>query len=211
MRLLVVGRGPWGNAYARAFERLNIPYWQATHDWHCYVPDGVIVATPAETHYAIARCCLGRKIPVLVEKPVALSGAEAHALAGMGGIGFAGHTRLHSPAWRAFKASLPKVESVEAWAGGTDRDPWWDWGPHLVAMSLDIGCEKPVIHVTQEERPLRFVVNGEHEFRDVPDNPLDELICEFCAAIERGEPNNEGLRLGARVIDYLESECPLQT
>lgn len=171
----------------------------------------MIVATPAETHHEIARCCLGRHIPVLIEKPVTLKGSEADELVGMGGIAFAGHTRLFSPAWRAFKASLPKVERVECWAGGTDRNPWWDWGPHLVAMSFDLGFEKPLIHVTREERPLRFVVNGEHEFLDVPDDPLGVLCGEFWAAVQRGTSDNAGLRLGARVVHFLESECPLRT
>lgn len=166
----------------------------------------MIIATPAETHYRIARTALGRRIPVLVEKPVCLSSTEAHKLVGLGGIAFAGHTRLYSPAWMAFKAKVGKASHVEAWAGGTERDPWWDWGPHLVAMSFDLGC-KPVIHVTQEKQPLRLVADG-HEFTDVADNPLEVLLSEFCAAIALGKPDN---RLMPEVIDYLENECPSRT
>lgn len=180
--------------------------WQATRDWHCFSPSGVVIATPAETHYEIARICLARGIPVLVEKPVSLKAVQADEL--VGGIAFAGHTRLYSKAWREFKASLPEVHSVEAWAGGTHRDPWWDWGPHLVAMSYDIGFTKPVIHVTREEQSLRLLVNGEHEFRDVPDNPLQTLCSEFLQAIKRGTPDN---RLMPEVIHFLENECPLPT
>ncbi len=192
---------------------MKVPYWQATRDWHCYVPDGVIVASAPESHFGIARVALGRRLPVLVEKPVTLTSADAHELVEMGGIGLAGHTRLYSPAWREFKASLPKIERVEAWAGGTPRDPWWDWGPHLVAMSFDLGHETPEISVTNEYQPLRVLVNGIHEFTDPPTEPkpLEVLLAEFCAAIELGEPNNAGLQLGARVIDYLENQCPSRT
>jgi hypothetical protein len=131
----------------------------------------------------------------------------------MGGIGFAGHTRLYSPAWREFKASLPTIESVEMWAGGTDKDPWWDWGPHLVAMAFDLGFEAPAIHVTQERQPLRVLVNGVHQFTDPPTDPapLEVLLTEFVAAIREGKPNNAGLQMGARVIDYLENKCPSLT
>jgi predicted dehydrogenase len=209
--LLIVGRG-WGDVYARTLKKMKVPFWQTTRDWHCYVPSGVIVATPPETHYEIAKCCLGRRIPVLIEKPVTLKPAESQALLEMGGIVFAGHARLYSPAWREFKAKVGKASEVEAWAGGTHRDPWWDWGPHLVAMSMDLGCHAPVIHVGKEEEPVRLHANG-HTYTDVETDPTPlEVLCgEFLAAIEKGEPNNEGLQLGHQVIQFLENQCPSQT
>lgn len=184
-------------------QKLEIPFWQATRDWQDYRADGVIIATPPATHFDIAETCLIRRTPVLIEKPVTLKAREAWTLVTLGGICFVGHTRLYSPAWRKFKKRHLNPVRVEGWAGGTDKDPWWDWGPHLVAMSMDLGCYKPVIHVTKEIQPLRLAVDGDH-FTDVKDNPLDVLVGEFCAAITNGQPDNSGLRLGARVIEYLE-------
>jgi predicted dehydrogenase len=43
-------------------------------------PDGVIVATPGRTHVAIATAALARNVPVLLEKPVGMTAAEAAAL-----------------------------------------------------------------------------------------------------------------------------------
>ena len=43
-------------------------------------PDGLIVATPGHTHVAIATAALERDIPVLLEKPVGLTAADAEAL-----------------------------------------------------------------------------------------------------------------------------------
>lgn len=42
--------------------------------------DGFTVATPAETHFEIAKCLLENNKPVLVEKPITLKAADAHAL-----------------------------------------------------------------------------------------------------------------------------------
>lgn len=139
---------------------------------------------------------------MLVEKPVTLHPDDANDLVSMGGIGFAGHTRLYSQAWREFKKNAGRP--VRVFAGGTDKDPWWDWGPHVVAMCLDLGVDprEAEITLTREKQPLRFVV-GDQEFRDVPDNPLEILIQEFVHAIALGEPNNRDLQLGAKVIDHL--------
>lgn len=43
-------------------------------------PDGAIVATPNETHVTIALDCLGAGVPVIVEKPLANTLAEAETL-----------------------------------------------------------------------------------------------------------------------------------
>lgn len=45
--------------------------------------DGLIIATPGQTHVPIARQALERGIPVLVEKPMAMTAADAAALAGL--------------------------------------------------------------------------------------------------------------------------------
>ena len=43
-------------------------------------PHGLIVATPGQTHVAIATAALARDIPVLLEKPVGLNAADAEVL-----------------------------------------------------------------------------------------------------------------------------------
>src|SRR5258708_15230542 len=46
-------------------------------------PDAVIVANAARDHARVARACLGAGIPTVVEKPLALSAAEAWDLAAL--------------------------------------------------------------------------------------------------------------------------------
>lgn len=205
MKIGIIGRN-WGSIYARTLEKLGVPYWISGREWDKRA-DGVIVASPPETHYGIAKRLLSEGVPIILEKPVTLEPAQAWELVNLGGIAFAGHTRLFSPAWRTFKASLQSVDSITAVAGGTLRDPWWDWGPHLAAMCLDLGFDprKARIRTERVRIPLSFVVNGEFEYRDVLTDPmpLEVLLTEFIAAIEKGEPNNDGLRLGAEVVEFL--------
>jgi UDP-2-acetamido-3-amino-2,3-dideoxy-glucuronate N-acetyltransferase len=64
--------------------------------------DGFTIATPAETHFEIARFLLGLGKPVLVEKPLALRSAEAEELARLakqnGAQLMVGHVLLFHPA-----------------------------------------------------------------------------------------------------------------
>jgi hypothetical protein len=191
----VIGDGRWAEVYREAIYRLDIK------------EVGVVIATDPKAHHRLARKFLLMGYPVLVEKPVCMTPTDAWDLVDLEGIAFAGHTRLYSPAWRKFRKHRG---NVVARAGGTHRDPWWDWGPHLVAMCLDAGydprdCD---LDCTKDEQPLRFCI-GDEVFTDVPEErPLDVLLVEFAAAVRLGAPNNKGLRLGAQVVDYLWSrEC----
>ena len=209
MDLGVVGRGYWGNTYSKVLTGLGIKHWQDGRYWHMRQhPDALIIACKSEAHYEVARTALGRGIPVLVEKPVCTSSRDVEALIGLGGIAFAGHTRLYDPAWKPFKASVGKVESVEAWAGGvneTNPDAELNWWVHLAAMCHDIGFdpEKATFHVTEEKQPLRFVAN-DIEFRDTQ-GAIAALVTAFLEAVRKGEPNNEGLKLGLKTIQYVEN------
>ena len=164
-----------------------------------------MIATDPRKHFELAREALMRNQPVLVEKPVSFYPCQAWELVDLDGIAFAGHTRLYSPTWRKFKEWNFGGSGVKASAGGTRHNPLWDWGPHLAAMCLDIGIDPKDAEITctKEPQPLRFEVNGD-VFTDVEgERPLDVLLTEFADAIEYGKPNNAGLELGARVIDYL--------
>ena len=214
MKLGIIGRGPWGNVYARTLEGMGVDFWQvAGHGlWKHQAADGLIIATAAHSHYDVAIQPIQWGIPVLVEKPVCLTSAHAQELLKLAqlhnGIVFTGHTRLYSPAWREFKRRALElgVRAVQAKVGGPCKlDPWWDWGPHLVALCLDLGAH-PEIRVSREPIPLEMIVNGTLVFDDPLTKPtaLEVLLTEFMAAIERGEPDVTSLQLGVAVVDYLE-------
>jgi predicted dehydrogenase len=218
MILGVIGKGRWGNVYARTIGEMGLSCWQIGKG---EIPpaDGVIIATPASTHFRIAAELIDRGIPVLIEKPVCLSSADVRDLLFLArmrqGIVFTGHTRLYSPAWRAFKANLPKgAASAVCEAGGPCKiDPWWDWGPHLVSMCLDLGLDPAECEyvINSEKQPIKITVGDSVYVENLTDHsPLEVLISEFVNAIAIGAPNVEGLELGVKVVEMLESDAGIR-
>jgi predicted dehydrogenase len=76
-------------------------------------PDGAIIAVPNQMHVEVGLACIARKIPIIVEKPVADSVAEALELIEAGERAsvaiLTGHHRRHNPIMR---------KAVEIIAGG---------------------------------------------------------------------------------------------
>ena len=79
--------------------------------------DGVVLATPIATHYALARAALLAGKHVLVEKPMAASSRECHDLIATarehGLVLMPGHTFLYSPPVLAIKRMLDAGELGE--------------------------------------------------------------------------------------------------
>ena len=78
-----------------------------------------------------------------------------------------------------------------------------------MAMCLDLDFDPLSAQITvgNEAMPLKMVVNGEHVFTDQMDSPrpLEILIQEFMAASRKRGPDIQGLKLGVRVVGYLEA------
>lgn len=118
--------------------------------------DGVIIATPPGLHAEMASAAIEAGLPVLVEKPLTMDVAQARALRGLaldrGVLAMVGHTHLFNPAYRALKAMRPqfgRILEIRGEAGNfgpyrTDVPVLWDWGPHDVAMCIDLVGEVPL-------------------------------------------------------------------
>jgi len=74
------------------------------------IPDGVILATPTPLHVEQGLECIENRCPLLVEKPIAVTSAEARHLvdaADRAGVPMLiGHHRRHNPIIRSVKAAL---------------------------------------------------------------------------------------------------------
>lgn len=217
MKFGIIGRGYWGDVYRKTIESLGHTCWQGGRD-HFEPCDGLIIATSGASHYEVAMQDI-QSLPLLIEKPLTMSAKQARRLlrtirenrdSVWTPIVFTGHTHLYSPAWRAFRAKHQgDVQTVYAQAGGPCKlPPKWDWGPHLVALCYDISFDphKADLRWSFEDTPFKFVVNGRYEYLSpmTYPTPLEVLITEFAAAIEKGEPDIRGLELGVKVVEFLD-------
>lgn len=116
--------------------------------------DGVLLATPPESHAAQLRLLMRAGIPVFVEKPLTLELSEAeellklekelgaHVLVDHVQIFHAGFERL----WKECKAA--KSLEIESEGGGPgpfrDYNALWDYGAHDLSMILDLMGEEPL-------------------------------------------------------------------
>ncbi len=110
--------------------------------------EAVAIATPARTHYGIARACLEAGKHVLVEKPLALSSSDADrlvALAAERGLTLmCDHTYCYTPAvnWirsetaRGTLGRIQYIDSVRINLGiiQPDADVFWDLLPHDLSI-----------------------------------------------------------------------------
>lgn len=161
LRLGLAGAGPWGRNYLRTVARRNdaVVAAVAGRDWESLTTerlDGVIIATPPHSHLSIARHFGELGVAVLIEKPLCLDLDEAlafrAALSKFRAPVLVDHLHLFSPAYRLLKELSPALGRITGIvsAGGRagpvrpETPPLWDWGPHDVAMALDLLGSEPV-------------------------------------------------------------------
>ena len=118
--------------------------------------DGVIIASPPKFHEEGIRSAVAEGLPVLVEKPLVQSTQAAQDLVAFvearGGYVLVNHIYLFHPGYRELKRIGPrsgpvtKVQSIGGhWGPFRPETPvLWDWGPHDVALSLDLIGKSPV-------------------------------------------------------------------
>lgn len=181
MNVAVIGCGYWGKKYVRVLTELG--HRAVTVDVtgdamlrshkDCRDIDAAIVATPASTHATIAIDLLNARIPTLVEKPMALSVADAGRM-----MSTAQSTDTRLAVANMFRfydfGLLPSgLDRIEArWLGGVgpreDCDVLWDMAPHAIDMCnmLFSGLCQAVTPATFSDRVLVLTYpSGKAELR----------------------------------------------
>lgn len=172
IRLGLIGVGRWGLNYARAIYALpgveiahatSIPPIEKTlfsdscaisRNWEEICDNtslnGIIVTSPASTHLEIAIRAIERRVPLLVEKPLALSMLDACLLDRLckekGSICFVPYIHLYSEGYQIIKrflTSQDRIKQIKTYGlsyGPFRRDApvLWDWGVHEIAIVSDL-------------------------------------------------------------------------
>ena len=169
-RICVVGAGRWGKNHIRTLAGLgclagivdsdeetresfaarhpDVKMFATVQDAVAAGFDGFTVATPAETHCEVAEYILEAGFPAMVEKPLALSAADAKKLAGVAkrrGVNLmVGHVMLFHPAVRKIRELIEqgKIGRLEYLYSnrlnlGTVRKEeniLWSFAPHDISI-----------------------------------------------------------------------------
>lgn len=172
-RIGVIGAGNWGRNHVRTVasnaraqlavvcdsdpERCRAmsrqyPGVRVTEDYRDALEgiDGVILATPAASHATIGLAALDAGLPVLIEKPMALSVEEAASLASRSdahGVSvLAGHLLLFHPAVERLRSMIDNGElgtlyylysqRVNLGQVRPDENALWSFGPHDISVAM---------------------------------------------------------------------------
>lgn len=185
-RLAIVGCGYWGQNLIRNFAELKDAEVKAVCDFDLTALarikrrypgvelkpgfqevvsdpriDAVVIATPVSTHYQFARRALQAGKHVLVEKPLATSGAQVCELIELaeryGKVLMVDHTFLYTGAVRRMKSLIESGEvgnllyfdSVRISLGlvQSDINVLWDLGPHDFSI-LNYLCDRDPVSIS---------------------------------------------------------------
>jgi len=198
VRVGVIGYGHWGPNLVRNFVELpdaemvvvaefdetrlkkvnaRYPRIQCTRDYKELFKmglDACVVATPPQTHYAIARDCLEHGLHVLVEKPLTLDSQTSLALNKLANELnlrlMVGHTFLYNSEVRTLKqliedgelGTIYYIDAVRVNLGLYQHhcNVMWDLAPHDISVFMYLLGETPEF-VSASGRS--FVMNTKHD------------------------------------------------
>jgi UDP-2-acetamido-3-amino-2,3-dideoxy-glucuronate N-acetyltransferase len=180
VRVAVVGCGYWGKNLVRNFYELGAlelvcdlneeviqkvrekyPQVKTTNEFSFVLKsndvDAVVIATPASTHYTLAREALNAGKDVFVEKPLALKLSEGEELVNLaekeGEILMVGHLLQYHPVVLKLKeliasGVLGKVQYIYSHRLNlgklrTEENILWSFAPHDISVILGLLEEKP--------------------------------------------------------------------
>jgi len=151
-KLLLIGNGNFGKNYVSTLANFNDVSLEIANrnNWKKLIdkkPDGVLVVTPPSSHIEIASYALSKDIPTMIEKPLSLSIKEAEILKQYTAPILVNHIHLFSDSYQYIKQNIKNITSIKSVGHGcnshNDCPILWDYGPHDIAMVLDLAQQYP--------------------------------------------------------------------
>jgi predicted dehydrogenase len=178
----VVGCGYWGPKHIRVCHELaesklaavcdldedrlqqvqtQYPYVKTTTNYDDLLQDGieaVVIATPVNTHFKLAKQALLHDKHVLIEKPITASSREAAELIELADkrklVLMVGHTYEYHPAVNFLRETIKNGELGDIYGIDADRlnlglfrpdvNVLWDLAPHDISIMLSLLNDQPV-------------------------------------------------------------------
>ena len=203
--ICVVGAGYWGQNHISTLDRLNalkgivendknvlktIIKKYANVNGHLNIEDalnedydGFIIATPAKTHFEIAKIVINAGKHILIEKPMTLSIKEARELVTLADKNkinaMVGHVLLFHPAVKKIKKMIDKGEIGELQylysnrlnlgKVRTEENVFWSFAPHDIA----------IFQYLTDSIPIKLNANGSTFLqKGIPDSTMTQLEYE---------------------------------
>jgi predicted dehydrogenase len=167
VRVGLIGRGRWGVHIQRALGDLGYetswcdpaqPGGAPSADALLERVDRVVIATPPQSHAALVRKAISARVPFMVEKPLAMSAAEAFELVNFARAavvqGAVGHIALSADGVQPYRGTRPLLTQAirtSANAGYHGIPAWWDIGVHDVAVCVDLYGRPETVSVASDE------------------------------------------------------------
>lgn len=190
----MLGCGNWGKNHIRVLNELSVlhsvsdthseqaDYYSAHYQVPAYTLDeilsdasiqGIVIATPASTHFELAQLCLQAGKSILVEKPITLTLEEAYQLQAQAQTRnlclMVGHLLHYHPAFIKIKElkkqkKLGKIQAIYAnrlnlGKFETEKDIWWSYAPHDVSMILSLIDEMPSEVIARDAKYLHHTIS----------------------------------------------------
>lgn len=184
IRLGLIGAGRWGQNYIKTISSLPgvVLAGVASRlrlNWSDLIAsgklDGVIIATPPETHAEMLEAAIRARLPAMVEKPLTLNLGEAVRLRDLQRKFktpvLVDHTQLFNSAYIELKRQAPQFGPISTihseagnWGPFRNYTALWDYGPHDLALTLDLLEQLPTsVKITAiEERIVEDGLGGNY-------------------------------------------------